>query len=450
MAQKLVRCLCILCIDNGAAGQLVKPSTKQSHERRYGLGSLRVMEETVAVSFQETDAYKAFSKEIATSSELTQPSQQLSLPPSLGSNPHLPVHESTSQLPAELQASFAPAWSTAVTGDLQDNPFGLSATFDDAMDVVSDAEQDFDDDDLYVNDHGQAIDAARQVSSPPVVESSCPSTPVRSSVLNEGTASRSADRDENLEVRDEPNDRAQENAPELPAVPADGATARANEPETISFRFDVPQAPVHPRTSLARCDSHWFWQIVILLATWMNLQFHLPHRPINTLLKVLKSVFTQLGHFSADDSPIVNLKTAFRRLGLDDKFEVMPMCSTCRRVFKTDTFRGLNCSHCTTPLYKPAVESITNRKEAERKPILQFPFQSLSSQLPEFVNRDGMEEALDEWRSRERKPGVLADIMDGAVWKNLAGHDGKKFFDNDPDRDSGDELRIGVTFGLDG
>jgi hypothetical protein len=41
-------------------------------------------------------------------------------------------------------------------------------------------------------------------------------------------------------------------------------------------------------------------------------------------------------------------------------------------------------------------------------------------------------------------------IMDGKIWKTIAGCDGKPFFDNRPDQEHSDELRIGVTLGFDG
>ena len=61
-----------------------------------------------------------------------------------------------------------------------------------------------------------------------------------------------------------------------------------------------------------------------------------------------------------------------------------------------------------------------------------------------------MEEAIEEWRSRARNPDILQDIMDGEVWRTIPGPDGKPFFDNDPNRTSIEELRIGITIGFDG
>ena len=40
--------------------------------------------------------------------------------------------------------------------------------------------------------------------------------------------------------------------------------------------------------------------------------------------------------------------------------------------------------------------------------------------------------------------------MDGKVWKELKGHNGKPFFNNDKNRNDKDELCIGITLGFDG
>lgn len=79
-----------------------------------------------------------------------------------------------------------------------------------------------------------------------------------------------------------------------------------------------------------------------------------------------------------------------------------------------------------------------------------MPSNPLSQQIAEFLNRKGMEKAVEEWRTRRRIPGFKQDIMDGEVWRTIPGPDGKPFFDNDPERASKDELRIGITIGFDG
>lgn len=73
--------------------------------------------------------------------------------------------------------------------------------------------------------------------------------------------------------------------------------------------------------------------------------------------------------------------------------------------------------------------------------------QPLRSLLAEFLSRPGIEEIVGtHWKTRTRKNGHRMDIMDGDLWSSLDGPDGKPFFDTN---DNTDELRIGVTLGID-
>jgi hypothetical protein len=60
-----------------------------------------------------------------------------------------------------------------------------------------------------------------------------------------------------------------------------------------------------------------------------------------------------------------------------------------------------------------------------------------------------IEETLDQWRKTPRQTGQYRDIFDGAVCKEIKAHDGRLFFDNQDKRAPNDELRLGVTLGVD-
>ncbi|TDL16353.1 hypothetical protein BD410DRAFT_640761 [Rickenella mellea] len=220
---------------------------------------------------------------------------------------------------------------------------------------------------------------------------------------------------------------------EMPQVPAPESTG------DIQYRFDIPEPPPNPRDVLRQAETHWFSQILLCLVAWLHLHYHLPHRGAILILKVFKLIFTQAGLISADEKPVLSLNTTFRRLGLTDEFLVMPV----------------SCNVCNEPLFKRSriqlapSDGIPGNDRTD-VPQLRSPFRPLSSQLPEFVNRSGMEEALDAWRTREQQSGILRDIMDGEVWKTIKGADGRLFFDNNADRPDADELRIGITLGFDG
>ncbi|TDL17694.1 hypothetical protein BD410DRAFT_807179 [Rickenella mellea] len=223
----------------------------------------------------------------------------------------------------------------------------------------------------------------------------------------------------------------------------------------IQYRFDIPEPPPNPRDVLRQADRHWFSQILLCLVAWLHLHYHLPHRGVILILKVFKIIFTQAGLIPADEKPVISLNTTFRRLGLTDDVLVMPVCTTCHRVFPHDSQPDLECNVCNQPLFKRSriqlnpSDGIPGNDRTD-VPQLRSPFRPLSCQLPEFVNRIGMEDALDAWRTREQQPGILRDIMDGEVWKTIKGADGKRFFDNDANRPDADELRIGITLVFDG
>lgn len=223
--------------------------------------------------------------------------------------------------------------------------------------------------------------------------------------------------------------------------------------------FDTPSAYYKPQEALDNAHTTVCWRIVLLLVAWLHLTYHLPHRACNLILRILKLILTQFDAFPARESPILTLQSTFRRLRLEDRFLVVPLCPICRRLFIHALPGNATCSDCLTPLFTisgPAptdsnapddYESIENNHS---RIILRLPFNPVSRQLADLLQQPGIEKKIDEWRTAERKEGELRDIMDGEIWKTLPGPDGRLFFDNDPNRESKDELRIALTLGVDG
>ncbi len=258
-----------------------------------------------------------------------------------------------------------------------------------------------------------------------------------------------------IERDDEPH---QAPAQEAPRRETTNAPQRTPLLQGTKFRFEPQDPPPPALDTIAACDPHPFWQIVLLMVACVNLRFHLPHRACNLILQVLKVIFTHLKLFNEGHKPAVTLNTTFSHLGLRDApFDILPMCATCHRIFPADTIPDSECSHCEIPLFKSvriAVSNFDGNTEEvasmSTTPILKVPFRAISCQLAEFLNRKGIEDACDEWRTKTRTFGVLTDIMDGEKWKTVEGPDGRPFFDNNPNRESKDELRIAVTLGFDG
>jgi hypothetical protein len=76
---------------------------------------------------------------------------------------------------------------------------------------------------------------------------------------------------------------------------------------------------------------------------------------------------------------------------------------------------------------------------------------SIQSQLANILAIPGVEEEMDKWCRKPRYTHRYCDIFDGAVTKSLQAPDGTTFFRNElgDDKGPGEELRIGVTLGLD-
>ncbi|KAJ7714113.1 hypothetical protein DFH07DRAFT_763144, partial [Mycena maculata] len=183
-------------------------------------------------------------------------------------------------------------------------------------------------------------------------------------------------------------------------------------------------------------------------------------RACTLLLKVLRHIFICLAHIRADDNVPVTLTTTFKRLGLNEDFEIRVICPQCRRVYPESSAADLMCSHCSIPLFNiplaPTSQAIpllgSNRLKSKPKPrpILQAPYLSLSSQIVEFLNREDNESECESYLKRTPIPGKMRDIQDGDICQSLKGPDGRKFFETGPDCPDPDELRIGVCLGEDG
>ncbi|KAK7013530.1 hypothetical protein R3P38DRAFT_2415912, partial [Favolaschia claudopus] len=187
-----------------------------------------------------------------------------------------------------------------------------------------------------------------------------------------------------------------------------------------------------------------------------HLHYHLPHRACALLLKILRNIFITLRHIPSDNNVPITLATAFKKLGLNEEFEIRAICPSCRRAYPENSSPNLQCSHCDIPLFKdpPArttapslLDSTRPKPDSKPRPVLQGPYLPLSTQLVEFLNREGNEAACESYLTRKRVPGKMSDIQDGEICQTLKGSDGRKFFDTAADRPNPDELRIGLSNG---
>ncbi|KLO05018.1 hypothetical protein SCHPADRAFT_896602 [Schizopora paradoxa] len=466
------RCKCPPCIRKGGKnGCLVDASTKRSHENRM------VNADTA------NDVERAFSS----GSSVAQ--RPFSFPPSIphldaikpastSSHPDLSERTPSScngrtdradsvSLEADAEADGVPPSAAAASGSVQFAGHGAAthgaiAVTSKEMETETEMEMEMEMGMDAEMDAGIDLEGSNNDPWLYNYRSTPPSPPRSPSPLAEenGFQSPTLSEDPDLEVPS----RAISEAP-LDENPREG---EANGPQIeptqsrrnrdVTFRFSPRDPPPPALETLASCDPHPFWQIILLMVACLNLRFHLPHRACSLILQVLKVVFISLGLFKQGHKPATTLNTTFAHLGLrDEPFDIFPMCTDCHRIFPADTSPETNCSHCEIPLFQPirVLESnfdgvLEHDTGVSSDPKLKCPIRALSSQLAEFVNAHGNEDACDAWRSKLPTPGVLADITDGEKWKTIAGPDGKPFFDNDPHRESKDELCLAVTLGFDG
>lgn len=218
--------------------------------------------------------------------------------------------------------------------------------------------------------------------------------------------------------------------------------------------------PLEPRNTFAEESPYWFWQRILMTTAWLHLHFHTPHRACDLLLKILRSIFICLALVKAEDKVPVTIKTTVKRLGLNEDFEIRAICPQCRRAYPEASPADLMCTHCHIPLFNtpPAptstvislLSSSRPKPPPKPRPVLQSPYLSLSTQIIEFLNRDGNEAACESYLTRTPIPGKMQDIQDGDICQSLKGPDGRKFFETGPDRPDLEELRIGLCFGEDG
>ena len=189
-------------------------------------------------------------------------------------------------------------------------------------------------------------------------------------------------------------------------------------------------------------------QAIYAVVTWLRLQFHLPRIACHALLAILGCILFFLNpNF---ETPLVTLTSANRVLSLDIPIHTLPVCPGCREVYPTSDDTPDQCTTCGSPLWKSKLTS-RGKTRKERIPLLRYPYLSISEQLPSILMMDGVEDLMDQWRTKTRNHGVYSDIFDGKICKNLRAHDKTLFFSNQITERKGPngELRLGVTLGAD-
>ncbi|OCH87011.1 hypothetical protein OBBRIDRAFT_851644 [Obba rivulosa] len=192
--------------------------------------------------------------------------------------------------------------------------------------------------------------------------------------------------------------------------------------------------------------------LIYILVFWLHSQWHLPFRACNALLTVLTLIFHML-EVHLDPPIVTSLPGVISALDAEPKFQTLPVCPSCFRVFPATLPDPALCSHCDTSLFvttaTPAEQQQGRATRRVRKPLLRFPFKSLQDQLSDMLQVLGMEELCDQWCQKTRQPGVFQDIFDGNVIQELVAPDNSPFFGPIVPSAAPPELHIGVSLGVD-
>jgi hypothetical protein len=256
-------------------------------------------------------------------------------------------------------------------------------------DAVFDIDESTPNDEALTLDPWTAIDALSKASSSDQEETSAPgpSSAIHADFL--GEASRAEDRAEDRLSLDVVGN-VRPGSP-FPDLPDDTASAKMTYGQ-ISAELDAPISP----------------ELLMLLASSLNLRFHLSHRGCHHLLAVLKKALVAHQHVAPSVKFPETLNSAFRSLKLTDQFNIFPTCPNCRRIYPPGSRLDLKCSSCLVSLFKTKSTPQASTSASEppshdsehthtSTPVVQTPFRKLSHILGDFVVRPDIEDDIDVW-----------------------------------------------------
>ncbi|TFY50386.1 hypothetical protein EVG20_g11549 [Dentipellis fragilis] len=217
------------------------------------------------------------------------------------------------------------------------------------------------------------------------------------------------------------------------------------DPFQLNISSQPSMAPITP------LNTHTPMFLLYLLVSWLHTTSQLAFPACRAVLIVVGQILASAGlAFHQQHTPYKSLSSVMTNLGVEPVFQVLPVCATCLEVYPSNYASSSSCIHCSAPLFKN-IKCLDRRKPSAKdipRPLLQFPTRSIEAQLHDILAIPGMEDVLDAWRTKARDPGVLQDNFDGKVCHELQGPDGRIFFENPPALGC-DELRIGLTLGVD-
>lgn len=228
------------------------------------------------------------------------------------------------------------------------------------------------------------------------------------------------------------------------AIPTDQVTATLDENDPDPFYQPRDIDDMVPNSSAkSRVHTHPAIRLLYILVAWLHTHFHLPFIACRAILVIVAFIISTAATSFDTSETYKTLPSVLNHLGVNPDFVVLPVCPECFEVYPASTPTSDVCARCDSPIFKAAV----GHKKAT--PLLQFPVKSIEEQLVDILHVDGVEDLLEQWRFKERCIGKYLDNFDGEICKILKGPDSRPFFENPLPPETRDELRIGLTLGVD-
>lgn len=133
------------------------------------------------------------------------------------------------------------------------------------------------------------------------------------------------------------------------------------------FWFDALSAPAPAQLLFDAVATQKVWRPVLLLISYLNLQYHISHRACKLVINTSRTVLSQSDSILSTDKLVSTLQTTFDSVELKNQFLILLMCSSCRRVFSINSSPELKCNICFSNLFKSRSVLQTDFDEFEIK-----------------------------------------------------------------------------------
>ena len=197
------------------------------------------------------------------------------------------------------------------------------------------------------------------------------------------------------------------------------------------------------------------FMISLLIASYVS-YFQASRQQVAMLLKGIVHILRVAGCDDAAAHIPGCTDTVYSSLDIDTTtYLILPICPKCNDVYPPDPTGNIACPRCNIQLY-PEDLGQPHEPKAMRQvhvPTYKLTMLLLSVQIEAFLNVQGIEADMDQWRSVGQPRNVYMNVTNAQVWNELLDHEGKYFFwtEEADGRRTGpnNEIRLGVHMAID-